>query len=199
METSTNQNCQSTPPGVETGWYCIRSKPKHEHIAAANLKRLDDLEVFNPRFRSRKATRRGPAWVTESLFPNYLFVRFPFQTMLDPIRYTEGVSSVVRFGDSYPEIPADVIEELRQAFAGSDLPIADGMPRAGDAITITTRAMFGLQGVVLRSLPARQRVQVLLDLLGQTTMVELGLNDLKVESRSVTHGLAAKPMADAVK
>jgi len=29
-------------------WYCARTKPKHEHIAAANLRKNLNLEVFIP-------------------------------------------------------------------------------------------------------------------------------------------------------
>jgi len=40
-------------------WYCARTKPKHEHIAAANLQKNLGLEVFHPRLRMERATRRG--------------------------------------------------------------------------------------------------------------------------------------------
>ncbi|MDB6023537.1 MAG: Transcriptional activator RfaH [Pedosphaera sp.] len=191
MEQPNDQSYQpETKP--ERAWYCLRSKQKQEHIAAANLVRMPQLEVFNPRFRSRKVTRRGPAWVTESLFPNYLFVHFPFHKMLDEVRFTRGVSSVVRFGSEYPAVPAEVIAELRKNFPAEDLPLVDGLPRAGETVTITTRAMFGFQGVVLRSLPAKQRVQVLLEMLGQTTMMELDLKDVVAEKRALPAGLRSE-------
>src|SRR5687768_2875491 len=57
-------------------WFCLRSQPRHEHIAARQLAQMSDVEVFNPRIRFARPTRHGPAWVTESLFPNYLFARF---------------------------------------------------------------------------------------------------------------------------
>src|ERR1039458_7771599 len=57
-------------------WFCIRSQPKHEHIAAAHLKREPGIEVYLPRVRFKRATRRGPVWFTEAFFPNYLFARF---------------------------------------------------------------------------------------------------------------------------
>src|ERR1035437_7163225 len=56
-------------------WFCVRSQPKHEHIAAAHLKREPGIEVYLPRVRFKRATRRGPVWFTEALFPNYLFAR----------------------------------------------------------------------------------------------------------------------------
>ena len=55
---------------VPLAWYCARTKPKHEHIAAATLRRDLGLEVFNPRLRSERATFRGVIKrVTDPLFP----------------------------------------------------------------------------------------------------------------------------------
>ena len=56
-------------------WYCARTQPKHEHIAAAGVARKLDLEVFHPRLRIEKATRRGVVRFVEPLFPCYIFVR----------------------------------------------------------------------------------------------------------------------------
>ena len=39
-------------------WFCLRTQPKHEHIAAATLTRNLGLEVFHPRLRLERATRR---------------------------------------------------------------------------------------------------------------------------------------------
>jgi hypothetical protein len=32
-------------------WFCLRSQPRHEHIAARQLALMEDIEVFNPRIR----------------------------------------------------------------------------------------------------------------------------------------------------
>src|SRR5262245_37940374 len=95
-------------------WFCVRSQPKHEHIAAAHLARFDDVEVFNPRIRFARSTRKGPTWVIESLFPNYLFARFHWKSGLSKVRYSPGLSHVVHFGTRWPTVPDGVIEQLRQ-------------------------------------------------------------------------------------
>ncbi|HZV35866.1 MAG TPA: transcription termination/antitermination NusG family protein, partial [Verrucomicrobiae bacterium] len=78
-----------------TAWYCARTKPKHEHIAAANLRKNLGLEVFNPQLRVERSTRRGLVRTIEPLFPCYIFVRCAIQERLDQIRYTNGISSIV--------------------------------------------------------------------------------------------------------
>ena len=41
-------------------WFCLRSQPKHEHIAAGHLRQIEGVEVFNPRIRFTRPTRVGP-------------------------------------------------------------------------------------------------------------------------------------------
>lgn len=86
-----------TVPAV--AWFCLRSQPKHEHIAAGHLLRMGDVEVFNPRVKFTRRTRLGPAPVTEAMFPNYLFARFDWQSALARVHYAPGVSGIVHFGN----------------------------------------------------------------------------------------------------
>ena len=87
-------------------WFCLRSQPRHEHIAARQLALMSDIEVFNPRIRFARPTRHGPVWVTESLFPNYLFARFDWREALNKVHYAPGVSGIVHFGSRWPIVPA---------------------------------------------------------------------------------------------
>src|SRR5205814_121111 len=100
--------CPSDP-----AWYCIRSHLKHEHIAAAHLRLLPGVEVFNPRLRVLRATRRGRVRSTESLFPNYVFARFILESRLEAVRFTNAVAAVVQFGDTVPAIPETTIRQLQ--------------------------------------------------------------------------------------
>ena len=167
----------------DEAWFCLRSQPKHEHIAAANLRQIEGIEIFNPRLRQRKGTRRGAVWVTESLFPNYLFAHFSLGAMLDLVKYTSGVSTVVHFGDRYPSIPNDVIEKLQSDFGGNDLSVLHDDLSEGDEVTITGSALSGFQAVVLRAMPGRQRVQVLVELLGRAATVEVDVKSVVVQRR----------------
>ena len=93
---------------VGLAWYCARTQPKHEHIAAANLNKKLGLEVFHPRLRLERATRRGAVKVIEPLFPCYIFVRCDLEQRLDEIRYVNGISSLVHFGHRIPTVPDEV-------------------------------------------------------------------------------------------
>jgi transcriptional antiterminator RfaH len=159
-------------------WFCVRAQPKHEHIAAANLRQYLHTEVFSPRIRFRRATRRGPVWVTESLFPNYVFARFDWRTSLRLIHHAPGVSGVVHFGSRWPTIPDDVIEELRAMLGNEDLHVIGDGIEPGDEVRISGGSFHGLEGVVTRVMPGRARVGILLEFLGRQTMVEVKVDSV---------------------
>ena len=154
-------------------WFCLRSQSKHEHIAAAHVRQIKDAQVFLPRVRFKRATRQGSAWVTEALFPGYLFARFNWQTSLRQVKHASGVQDIVHFGDHWPVIPDQTIEDLRQSIGTSELHTIPQEFSPGDAVRIADGTLRGLQAVVSRVMPGRERVAVLMDLLGRQTTIEL--------------------------
>jgi transcriptional antiterminator RfaH len=174
-----------TPLTPALGWYCARTKPKHEHIAAANIAKKLGLEVFHPRLRLERATRRGTMRVVEPLFPCYIFVRCVLEKRLDDIRHVTGVSSLVHFGQRIPAVPDAAIDELKQCFEAEEpMAMEDGV-KAGAEVTIIEGAFMGYSGMVVRTLSAGQRVQILLDFLGRITVAEVDRKSLKAENRAV--------------
>jgi transcriptional antiterminator RfaH len=159
-------------------WFCVRAQPKHEHIAAANLRQYLNTEVFSPRIRFRRATRRGPVWVTESLFPNYVFARFDWRSSLRLIHHAPGVAGVVHFGSRWPTIPDQVIQELRTMLGSEELHVIGDELEPGDDVRISGGSFHGLEGVVTRVMPGRARVGILLEFLGRQTMVEVKVDNV---------------------
>ncbi len=153
-------------------WFCLRSQPKHEHIAAARLREAG-LEVFLPRIRFRKASARGPVWVTEALFPNYLFARFDWRESARLVRHAAGVSTIVSFGAHVPTVPNEVIDDLRRQIGTQELHVISDTLAPEDRVQISGGAFHGLIAVVAQVLPAKERVKVLLNFLGQQTTVEI--------------------------
>jgi transcriptional antiterminator RfaH len=161
---------------VSGNWFCLRSQPKHEHIAAAHLKKMEAVAVFLPRVRFQRPTRQGLAWVTEALFPSYLFARFDWHTSLRQVQAARGVAGVVHFGTRWPVIEDSIIEDLKQAFGAEELHTISTVLRPGDTVEIAEGAMRGLQAVVSRVLPSRERVAVLLEFLGRQTTIEVPIS-----------------------
>jgi len=161
-----------------THWFCIQSRPKQERIAATCLRKWEGIEVFCPRIRFRRATRNGTTWMTEALFPGYFFARFEPRASLCLVRSARGVRGIVHFGDKYPLVAEATIAQLRECMGPGEVETVSPVLEIGSAAPIVGGAFQGLQCVVHRFLPAQQRVTVLLEMLGQTTLVELHLRDL---------------------
>lgn len=171
------------PASGPPAWYCARTQPKHEHIAARSLTKKLGLEVFHPRLRMERATRRGVVRVVEPLFPCYIFVRCVLDERLDEIRYLTGISSLVHFGHRVPAVPDPVIDELKQCFESEEPMFVEDRLYAGAEVTVADGPFLGSRGIVVRVLPAKQRVQILLDFLGRTTVAEMNRKSLTLENR----------------
>lgn len=159
-------------------WFCLRTQLKHEHIATANLRLVPNVEVFCPRIRYRRSTRRGPVWFTESLFPSYIFARFDWREQLRLVYHSAGVASILHFGSRWPTIPDGIISELKSQVGQEELRVIESEPQVGEEVQISGGAFHGLQGIVSRLLPSRLRVAILLEFLGRQTMVEVPTRDV---------------------
>ena len=164
-------------PVFEPRWYCILSKPKRQNVAAAHLRSLG-IEVFNPQLRSRRATRRGPAWSTAPLFPNYVFARFDLLPFFRRARYAFGVNDILRFGDHWAAVPDREIGEMQAIWAGGDAIEPPQSIVVGSEVKLAGGLFHGIEAQVIALLPSRQRVKVLLDFLG-------GLKEAEVDSAAV--------------
>ena len=161
---------------ADLSWFCVRARTREEHIATASLRRLEGMEVVNPRIRFRRPTARGPVWVTESMFPGYIFARFNLRQSLDIVRYSFGVAGVVHFGLFWPIVPDETIGAIREVIGDEEVRLVEPALKVGDEVEIAAGSFAGFSGVVTRVMPARDRVAVLLEFLGRQTVVELPLS-----------------------
>jgi transcriptional antiterminator RfaH len=156
-------------------WFCLRSHPKHEHIAAAHLQQ-NHVDVFLPRIRFKRTTRTGSVWVVEALFPNYLFAQFDWVNSLRMVCHSPSVSEVVHFGRQWPVVPDEAIAEMRACLGNNEVHTISPEVAPGDTVRISGGCMHGLTAIVTQVMPGKQRVAVLLDFLGQQTSVKLDIN-----------------------
>jgi transcriptional antiterminator RfaH len=171
----------SAPPFTEQdyAWFCVRSQQKQERLACAALRRTLGVEVFAPRLRFRRPTRQGVVWAVEPLFPSYIFARFT-RLQIPEVRSAMGVSGIVRFGDRPATLGDGVIAELQARVGTEELLTLPAAPSVGDEIRVCRGPFAGLEAVVTQVLPAKERVRILLEFLGQPTQVEIDLQSVAV-------------------
>lgn len=169
-------------------WFCVRAQTKREHIAAGHLRELEGVEVFCPRLRYRKATRRGKIWWVEPLFPGYLLAKFNIAEMERAITFCQGVRGLVRFGSEIPPVPEKFVEALRQEVrdrseGDEELFSVSPVIAIGDEVEIAHGPLQGMQGTIVSVAPAAERVKILLEFLGQTHAVDVDLFSILLPRR----------------
>ena len=160
-------------------WYCVRSKPKKERLAASNLIRQYGLDIFCPQIRFQRKTKRGNCWFQEALFPGYFFARFDLLQDKRAVAYALGVLNIPTFDGHIVPIPDDVIESLRSDMDGTEIVEAQAPLNEGDETTILEGSMKGLKVKVIKLMPATQRVAVLMEMLGCLVKTEFPLEALE--------------------
>lgn len=162
-------------------WYCFRSQPKRERIAVESIRREVGLEAFSPRFRFFKKTRSGKKRFVEALFPGYIFVNCDLNLHLRHAVTRRGVMGVVKYGPRIPEILPAMISDLQSEFSEVDqdlIDIPEDKIEPGCEVDIVSGSFASMKAVVTQLIPAKQRVAVLLDILGREVSVELSEEEL---------------------
>lgn len=164
------------PEASSKKWYLVYSKPRQEDVARKNLDR-QGFETYLPRVRQPRRRLSRRVLVVEPMFPRYLFIHLDAQhDNWGPIRSTLGVTSLVRFGQHPAPVPDDLIAAMKQRedeHGIQELPVPDF--KHGDPLRITDGIMTGYEGIFLAR-SGRDRVLVLLDLMGKYARVQVGQN-----------------------
>lgn len=161
-------------PNTERKWYCVQTQANREHVVAAHLRDVQDVETFCPRVRFKRASRGGLlSSVTEALFPGYLFARFEFAAAHRMVRYAHGVRGIIQFGQDYATIADHVVDELRGQMEAQDIKELPMTLREGSSVQIMAGSFQGLNAVVVKFFPAKDRVKVLLEFLGRQMEAEV--------------------------
>jgi len=166
---------------ADTGprWYVAHTHPRAEQQAMSHLIR-QGFAVYLPRFIKRRRHARRVEQVAAPLFPRYLFVRFdPAKARWRAIRSTVGVQDLVCHGESPATVPDGVIDEIRAREDESGLVhLGRLMPlKPGQKVRIVAGALCEQIGLFER-MDERERVFVLLDLLGRRVRVRVPLDSV---------------------
>ena len=159
----------------QANWFAVVTKPRQEQIALENLQR-QAFECFlpmaeNPYQRRSKKQQK----IVEPLFPRYLFLKAiaGFQN-LAPVRSTQGVVSMVRFGTELAVIPEQIINSIKQRVSPDTglINIQPPQMKPGDKVRVFDGPFSGLSGIVQEK-SSERRIIILMELLGRPTKVQV--------------------------
>jgi transcriptional antiterminator RfaH len=170
---SVTQSSASLALLAEPVWFCLKAQPKREHLAATALRRQFGVECFSPRLRFRRMTQRGPVWFVEAMFPGYLFAKFIYSEQHRAVEASHGIQGIVHFGNHLATLPESIVSGLRSRVGEEEVVTVDSSLKVGQSVEIIEGPFRGLEALVTRLLPARERIRVLLEFLGRPLEMEI--------------------------
>jgi transcriptional antiterminator RfaH len=170
---SVTQSSASLALVSEPVWFCLKTQPKREHLAATALRRQFGVECFSPRLRFRRMTQRGPVWFVEAMFPGYLFTKFVYSTQHRAVESSHGISGIVHFGDRLATLPENIVAALQSEVGSEEIVTLDCSIKLGQSVQIIAGPFHGLEVLVTQLLPAKERIRVLFDFLGRSMEMEI--------------------------
>ena len=152
-------------------WYVAHTHVHAEATAAVNLAR-QGYSVFFPRYRKKRTHARRVEIVPAPLFPRYLFVLIDLASQRwRAIKSTLGVHHLVRHGERPAPVPAQVIASLKgREDANGFVHLERSTFAPGDKVRVR-RGAFGDNLGLFEGMSDRERVTILLDLLGRKVRV----------------------------
>ena len=143
------------------------------------IKRVEDnllnqrFDFYSPKITIKKINSKPKE---EALFPGYIFVNASFENY-SVLKYTMGIKYIIKFGDNISCIANEDIKSMQLVEATSKInPIIQQIQIGQDAV-ISNGYLKGNM-VKICSIPAKERVSVLLTFLGSMRRVDIPLKDI---------------------
>lgn len=159
---------------LEPDWYVVQAHAHAEAKAQMHLAR-QGFETYLPRYLKRRRHARRTETVAAPLYPGYLFVTFNSAIhRWRSIHSTIGVTRLVCNGEVPATIGSAIINGLRSRENAEGFIELSRRSRfaAGDMIRVREGVFSDCLGL-FESLGDRERVAILLDLLGRKVRVVL--------------------------
>jgi transcriptional antiterminator NusG len=130
-------------------WYAIRTRSRHEKVAARELE-AQDIPVFLPLATSVRQWSDRRTKVEMPLFPGYAFVRVDYlsEARVRVLRAT-GVVSFVGPNAGGTSIPDEQIESIRKILQGK-VPVSEHpFLTVGQRIRVRSGSLSGVEGILV--------------------------------------------------
>ena len=160
-------------------WFILQFKANSYHQATKNLTR-QGFETFLPLHdtTSRKLSRFISA--TKPLFPGYMFIKFErAETDWHKINNTYGVSRLITFNSSLKSIPSTFVDQLMKRYDSSGKLIPIVKMKKGDKVEVLEGPFANFIATV-EKYESKDRIWVLMDLMGRKTKIQTPSNFLKL-------------------
>ena len=162
-------------------WLVAQIKPNSYHIATQNLER-QGFETFLPKMEITQ--RRKNQFVVKNVyvFPGYMFVRIkPDGAPWQKINSTLGVSRLICQDGAPKKVPTEVVSGLISRCDSLGRLLPPTAVHHGDTVEIHSGALANFIATV-ETIDSNRRIWVLMDIMGQTTRVQIAQEQLKLSN-----------------
>jgi transcriptional antiterminator NusG len=171
-------------------WYALHTYSGFENKVKMNVEHLVTVEGYRDQFGQVlvptenivEIKKGNKTIVTKILMPGYVLVEMePIEDLFNLIDKVPGVSSFV--GDGVRPIAlseGEVANIIEQVETKTDKPKAEVKFRVGEQVKVIEGPFINFTGTVNEIEPVKQKLKVMVNILGRPTAVELDL--LQVES-----------------
>jgi transcriptional antiterminator RfaH len=144
-------------------WYVLHTHLKQEERANENLRSFG-VETLHAKVKTRRYNEftGAPTYITQPLFPRYLFAKFIVREQLPKIRFTRGVHNVVSFGESPAPVDPDIIDIIRDRIDEHGFVKENNELKPGDKVVISSGPLRNLVGIFEREVKGSDRITILL-------------------------------------
>jgi transcriptional antiterminator RfaH len=159
-------------------WYTLHTKPNSEYQVETAL-RERGFQTYLPQITSPRPQRRS---TDEPFFPCYLFIKVDLGTVaLSEVQSTPGLRSIVGFDGQLISLTDEIIDMIRRRLnRGATAGAYPGYVfKQGDTVRITDGPFQDMLAIFDGPAMPAERVQVLLDILGRASRVQVAVTDLE--------------------
>jgi transcriptional antiterminator RfaH len=153
-------------------WYVIQTKCNREEEVQSFLS-TKGIETFDPLMEAFRIRNGKESKKLMPLFPTYLFGKFDIEQDYPLIRWARGVKKILSFGGHPTPVSEAVVELIRQRTDGNGIVKKNFSFVPNETIKIKSGPLKDLLGIFERWVSDRERVRILLNVIGYQPTVEM--------------------------
>jgi transcription antitermination factor NusG len=157
---------------IEKKWLVATYKSNEVKRVESNLLN-QNFDFYLPKIIIKKINSNPKA---EVLFPGYIFINTSLKNY-SALKYTSGIRDIIKFGYNISCVSDEEIEAMQMAEKASETDPLALQIQIGQDVMIARGSLTGSIAKVC-SLPAKERVEVLLSFLGSMRRISIPEKDL---------------------
>jgi len=160
-------------------WYAVHTSSRHEETVHMRLE-AKEIPVFLPKIEKWSSRKDRKKRIRVPLFNGYLFINVHLDkyTWLHVLK-TPGVARIVGNQNEPVPIPDEQIDSIRILLNNDVMLNPVPYLKIGQRVRIVNGPLTGVEGILVRTSPGKNKLVVSVDLLQRSLCVELNCIDVE--------------------